>query len=91
MQVPIHRINDPYLASFVLSQGAAFAGCTRLGPKKMEFRFVAEERLHALLRFYWSGEAMLLVPSKLHDALKTLKSRSLTDLDFPLLPYPSAT
>jgi len=91
MDVPIHRINDPYLASFVLSQGASFVGCTRLGPKKMEFRFVSDERFHAMLRFYGSGEAMLLVPSKLHDALKTLKSRSLTDLDFPLLPFQSPT
>ena len=76
MSAPLHTITDPYLASFLTSQKAALAGCKRIGPKQVEFRFVADRRLHDLLRLYWSDEPIVLVPSRLMDALRTLKSRS---------------
>jgi hypothetical protein len=73
-----HVTTDPYLASFLVSQKAELAGCRRVGPKKVAYRFVATERLHRLLRLYWSGEPVWLVPSRLMGHLQTLKSRSVT-------------
>jgi hypothetical protein len=78
MNVPHYTTNDPYLASFVLSEGAVLAGCTRLGPKKVEFRFVADRSLHNLLRLYWSGNLTFVSPGRLFAALRQLKSRSFT-------------
>lgn len=78
MTDPHYKTNDPYLSSFLVSQGAPLVGCQRLGPKTVEYRFVADRRLHGLLRFYWSGEPILLVPSRLLGALRQLKRRSLT-------------
>ena len=78
MSVPHYSTNDPYLASFVLSEGAVLAGCTRLGPKKVEFRFVADRRLHELLRLYWSGVATPIAPMRLFGVHRQLKRRSFT-------------
>ncbi len=69
-----HATKDQYLASFLLAEGASLAGVTRLGPKRVEVRFVADWRLHELLRLYHSGRAIPLVPSRLFDALKRIKS-----------------
>ena len=77
MIAPHHRTTDTALASFLLSQGAVLASGQRLTPKKVEFRFVADRRLHGLLRLYWSKEPVLLVPSRLMEAHRCLKSRSL--------------
>lgn len=77
MTDPLYATNDPYLASFLLNQGSVLAGYTRLGPKRVEFRFVADQKLHGLLRLYWSGTRIPLVPARLFAALRTLKSRSL--------------
>jgi hypothetical protein len=76
MSVPHYKTNDPYLASFVLSEGAVLAGCTRLGPKKVEYRFVANRHLHERLQLYWSGVATPIAPGRLFAALRQLKSRS---------------
>lgn len=73
-----HRTTDAYLASFLLSQGALLADSERLTPKKVEYRFAADRRLHGLLRLYWSEAPVLLVPSRLLNAHRLLKSRSLT-------------
>lgn len=78
MTEPNYRTTDPYLASFVLSEGAVLTGCTRLGPKKVEFRFVADRTLHELLQIYWSGVPIQIAPLNLFTALRKLKSRSLT-------------
>lgn len=77
MPEAIHRTIDPYLASFLLSQGCLFVGCTRLGPKTVEYRFAADARLHGLVRQYNSRLPVELVPAKLFTALQTLKKRSL--------------
>jgi hypothetical protein len=76
MTEPNYKTHDPYLASFLLSEGGVLAGCTRNGPKQVEFRFVADRALHELLRLYWSGVPMLVVPCELFAALRKLKSRS---------------
>ena len=78
MSAVLYKTIDPYLASFILSEGAVFVGCRRLGPKTVEFSFLADRQLHVLLRAYWSGLAMLMVPARLFDALRFLKSRSIT-------------
>ncbi|MCI0458579.1 MAG: hypothetical protein L0Z62_16570 [Gemmataceae bacterium] len=78
MTSPLYKTTDPYLASFLKYQGAVMEGCTRIGPKKVEFRFVADHRLHDLLRVYWHRQPVPLIPSLLFDALRFLKSRSLT-------------
>jgi len=78
MTAVLHKTTDPYLASFVLSEGAILTGCRRVGPKKVEFGFVADHTLHALLRVFWSGQLILVVPARLFEALRVLKSRSLT-------------
>lgn len=78
MDVPLHTLTDPYLASFLLSQKGQLVSSRRVGPKTVEFRFAADRRLHDLLRLYWSQEPVLLVPSRLLDALRLLKSRSIT-------------
>ena len=76
MNVAIHVTNDPYLASFVLSEGVALAGSKRLGPKTVEFSFLADRRLHELLRVYWSGQKISVAPVRLFASLRMLKKRS---------------
>jgi len=76
MSSPIYATQDPYLASFLLSQGAVLVGHTRLAPKRVEFRFLTSEGLHQLLRLYWSRRHILVVPAELFDALRKFKSRS---------------
>lgn len=75
MSTPVYACQDPYLSSFLLSQGASLVGQQRLGPKTVEFRFLSDERLHQLLRLYWSRQEILVVPARLFDALRQLKKR----------------
>jgi hypothetical protein len=71
-----HTTHDPYLASFLLSEGAALLRSQRIGPKKVAFSFAADARLHDLLRLYWSEVPTPAVPARLFAALRLLKSRS---------------
>lgn len=80
MSASQYKTTDTALSSFLLSQGAVLAGCQRVTRKKVEFRFVADRRLHGLLRLYWSNEPVLLVPARLMKAHRHLKRRSLTRL-----------
>ncbi len=97
MPPPLYRTTDFHLAGFLKSQGVALEGCTRVGPKRVEFRFIADRRLHELLRLYWSGQPILLVPGRLTEALRTLKSRNFIGFWPPvslpplLLMFPSLT
>src|SRR5438105_283061 len=85
MTIPLYRTIDPYLASFLLSEGGSLEGTARLGPKTMEFCFAAHRDLHELLRLYWSGQPLCLVPARLFRALQILKRRSrLRTVRFPL-------
>jgi hypothetical protein len=77
MTVAQYTTTDPYLSSFLLSQGAVLLGCTRLGPKRVEFRFAADRRLHELLYLYRNQKPTLVVPAHLFGALRRLKSRSI--------------
>jgi hypothetical protein len=75
MDAPQYKTTDVYLSAFLLSEGAALQGRTRLAPKRVEFRFRADERLHELLRWYWRGQPLPLVPARLFASLRTLKGR----------------
>jgi hypothetical protein len=70
--------HDVHLACFLVNEGATFLGCKRLKPKKVAFSFVADERLHMLLRLYWRGQPLPVVPAKLLAALHKLKCLSIT-------------
>jgi hypothetical protein len=78
MTDPTYTTTDFHLAAFLLNEGAAFLGCTRLKPKKVEFRFAADEALHMLLRLYWRGQPLPIVPAKLLAAHHKLKCLSIT-------------
>ena len=70
-----YRTTDRYLAAFLCFKGAVLEDWQRLGPKKVEFCFTAGPRLHELLRLYWSGHLLPLIPSqlfKVHHRLKCL-------------------
>lgn len=69
----LHPTLDQYLASFLLSEEAALAGVTRLGPKTVEARFIADRRLHELLRLYRSDLAIPIVPARLFAAHREFK------------------
>jgi hypothetical protein len=69
---------DPHLASFLVSEGADLLGLRRTGPKKVVFSFEASRELHALLRLYWGGRPLPVVPSELLGTLHDLKCRSIT-------------
>jgi hypothetical protein len=74
-----HTTHDPYLASFLLSERAILLNSRRIGPKTVAFSFAADERLHDLLRLYWSETPTVTVPAWLFAALRRLKSRSLIE------------
>ncbi len=75
MTIPEYMTTDFYLAAFLVHRGASLLGLRRLGPKKVEFRFATGEKLHGLLRLYWSGDLTPVVPWELamcHHRLKCL-------------------
>ncbi|MGL4553344.1 MAG: hypothetical protein ACRC33_19430 [Gemmataceae bacterium] len=72
----LYRTRDIYLASFLISEEAEVLSIMRLGPKTVEVCFATDWRLHELLRFYWSERPLSVIPLKLFDALKVVKSRS---------------
>lgn len=74
MPTPYHETSDIYLAAFLLSQGAKFVRCRRVGLRRNEFTFVADAKLHHLLRRYWLHEPMTLVPAQMFMSLRRLKS-----------------
>src|SRR5437588_4502500 len=71
-----HETTDIYLASFLFAQNAILTGCRRVGRRRNSFSFVADEKLHELLRVYWRQVPMTLVPAQLFAALRQLKSLS---------------
>ncbi len=78
MTAPQYTTTDIYLAAFLCDRGMPLQGVKRLRPKKVEFRFDASEELHMLLRLYWSGEYVLLIPSTLFAELHRLRCLSIT-------------
>jgi len=73
----VHVTDDPHLAAFLVSEGAALIDLRRVGPKKVLFSFVACQELHVLLRVYWSRYPVLVVPAVLFDTLHKLKCLSI--------------
>jgi len=69
---------DPHLAAFLVSERADLTSLKRVGPKKVLFLFAADRELHVLLRLYWGGQPLPVVPTKLFAALHDLKCRSIT-------------
>lgn len=78
MTAPQYTTNDSHLAAFLLCEGADLTALRRTGPKRVLFSFTASRELHVLLRQYWGGHPLPVVPSKLLDALHDLKCRSIT-------------
>lgn len=79
MSPPLYRTTDLYLACFLLHANAVLAGRRRLRPKKSEFSFVADERLHELLRLYWRETPAAVVPARFLRTLTFLKRRALQE------------
>ena len=78
MTAPLHVTADPHLAAFLVSEGETLVDLRRVGPKKVLFSFVACHELHVLLREYWGGYPVPVVPAQLFEALHQLKCLSIT-------------
>ena len=68
-----YETSDKYLGSFLLSSGATLTGYARVSKRRVMFRFVANERLHELLRLYRNLTPVTLVPLQFVAALRCLK------------------
>ena len=68
-----YETSDKYLGSFLLSQGATLTGYARVSKRRVMFRFVANERLHELLRLYRNLTPVTFVPLQYVSALRRLK------------------
>ena len=73
-----HTTTDFHLAAFLVNEGAELVGLRRSGPKKVHFSFAANRELHVLLRLYWGGRPLPIVPARLLAELHRLKCRSIT-------------
>jgi hypothetical protein len=69
-----YETSNPYLATFLLCCGATLVCFTRASRRRFLFRFVADARLHQLLRLWWSNTAVPLVPSRVFASLQRLRS-----------------
>ena len=78
MTEPIYATSDLHLAAFLVSEGGTLVELRRVGPKKVLFSFVACHELHVLLREYWGGYPVTVVPAELFEALHQLKCLSIT-------------
>lgn len=76
MPTPEYLTKDPYLASFLVCQGATLLRCSRPRPKRYRFWFQPDAYLHASLRLYWSGRPAFVIPAKLFWTLRTLKQQA---------------
>lgn len=72
-----YTTTDPHLAAFLVTEGAELTGLKRTGPKRVLYSFAANRELHVLLRVYWGGHPLPVVPSKLLDELHRLKCLSI--------------
>ena len=69
-----YETSNVYLASFLRCQGMKLDGFERVSPRRVQFRFVAHEKIHELLRLYWGNVPLPLVPAALFASLRDLKS-----------------
>ena len=77
MTPPAYTTTDPYLACFLVCEGGQLTGLLRTGPKKVLYSFAPSRELHVLLRLYWGGQPLPVVPSKLFATHFELKCRSI--------------
>jgi len=68
-----YETSNPYLATFLLCCEARLVSFTRVSPRRFLFRFVADVRLHQLLRLWWSNTAVPLVPTRIFATLQRLR------------------
>ena len=81
MTPPEYVTNDFFLAAFLVHKGATILGLRRLGPKRVEFRFETGEKLHELLRLYWSGRIASVIPWEMFLCYHRLKCLSIDRYD----------
>ncbi len=77
MTVPLYATTDSYLAAFLAANGAVFDHLHRLSPKKVAYHFISDPRVHGLLRLYWSGADVPMVPARFAEAHRRLKCLSI--------------
>lgn len=68
-----YETSNIYLASFLRNQGARLLRFERVGKRRIHFYFAADEKLHDLVRWYWSGTPAPIVPLALFGSLRRLK------------------
>lgn len=73
----LYTTTDAHLSAFLVNEGARFVGLDRLSSKRVLFSFIADRELHVLLRRYWSGDPIPLVPSRLLGTLFSLRCLSI--------------
>ena len=83
MAAPEYVTNDFFLAAFLVHKGTTILGLRRLGPKRVEFRFETGEKVHELLRLYWSGNVAPVIPWELFLCYHRLKCLSIDRYDAP--------
>lgn len=49
-------------------------GCRRVGARRNIYSFASDDKLHDLLRLYWSNVSVSFVPALLFSSLRRLKS-----------------
>lgn len=73
MTTSLYVTSDPYLGSFLLSQDAKLVSYEHVGPRRVVFRFLADLRMHGLLRVYWGNTPVPIVPAQLFASLREIK------------------
>lgn len=68
-----YETSNPYLATYLLCCEARLISFTRVSPRRFLFRFIADVRLHQLLRLWWSNTAVPLVPARIFASLQRLR------------------
>lgn len=81
MLPPEYVTMDFFLAAFLVHKGGTLRSLRRHGPKKVEFRFATGEQLHALLRLYWSGNVVPVIPWEMFLCYHRLKCLSIDRYD----------
>jgi hypothetical protein len=73
MTASTYETSNVYLASFLFRQGATLDGFTRPSARRVVYRFLADEKLHELLRLYWGNFPLPIVAASLFAAVQQLK------------------
>lgn len=80
MPMELYETSDIYIAAFLMTVGADLVGVDRSDRKRVKFQLKTDpETREELVRGYWSGKAMTIVPSQLFSCLKHLKGQIYMD------------